>query len=80
MGGLGAYKRVKANKGAAGVDEQTIKDFEKRFEKESLQDLESNVIRQLLSSTSTDGEDTKANVGKENWAYQLFRTESRNRW
>ena len=28
-----AYKRVKANKGAAGVDEQTIKDFEKRLKK-----------------------------------------------
>ncbi len=28
-----AYKRVKANKGAAGVDEQSIEDFEKRLEK-----------------------------------------------
>src|SRR6266436_1144929 len=28
-----AYKRVKANKGAAGVDEQTIKDFEKRLKR-----------------------------------------------
>ena len=26
-----AYKRVKANKGAAGVDEQSIADFEKRL-------------------------------------------------
>ena len=26
-----AYKRVKANKGAAGVDEQSIEDFEKRL-------------------------------------------------
>ncbi len=26
-----AYKRVKANKGAAGVDEETIKDFEKKL-------------------------------------------------
>jgi RNA-directed DNA polymerase len=30
-GGLEAYKRVKANKGAAGVDEQSIQDFEKRL-------------------------------------------------
>jgi RNA-directed DNA polymerase len=28
-----AYKRVKANKGAAGVDDQSIADFEKRLEK-----------------------------------------------
>jgi RNA-directed DNA polymerase len=32
---LEAYKRVKKNKGAAGVDEQTIEDFEKRL-KENL--------------------------------------------
>src|SRR5258708_20626210 len=28
-----AYKRVKANKGAAGVDEESITDFEKRLKK-----------------------------------------------
>jgi hypothetical protein len=28
-----AYKRVKANKGAAGVDEQSIEDFEKKLKK-----------------------------------------------
>ena len=28
-----AYKRVKENKGAAGVDDQTIEDFEKRLKK-----------------------------------------------
>ena len=28
-----AYKRVKANKGAAGVDDQSIEDFEKRLKK-----------------------------------------------
>jgi hypothetical protein len=27
------YKRVKENEGAAGVDEQTIEDFEKRLKK-----------------------------------------------
>src|ERR1035441_10770088 len=28
-----AYKRVKENKGAAGIDEQSIEDFEKRLKK-----------------------------------------------
>jgi RNA-directed DNA polymerase len=27
----GAYKRVKVNRGAAGIDRQTIEEFEKRF-------------------------------------------------
>ena len=30
-----AYKRVKANKGAAGVDEESIADFEKRLKRTS---------------------------------------------
>src|SRR6202521_3796482 len=30
---LEAYKRVKENKGAAGVDEQTVEDFEKKLKK-----------------------------------------------
>ena len=31
-----AYKRVKANKGAAGIDEQSIEDFEKSLKKNRL--------------------------------------------
>jgi len=54
-----AYKRVKENKGAAGVDDQSIEDFEKRLKKNLYTDLESDVIGQLLSTTGEDGEDTK---------------------
>ena len=54
-----AYKRVKANQGAAGVDEQSIADFE-RPERESVQDLESDVVGQLLSAARADGENTES--------------------
>ena len=50
-----AYKRVKANKGAAGVDGESIADFEERFKEQSLQDLESHVFGQLLSAGGTVG-------------------------
>src|SRR5712691_926976 len=54
------YKRVKANQGAAGVDEQTIADFEKDLKREPVQDLESDVVGQLLSAAGADGEDTES--------------------
>ena len=44
-----AYKRVKANKGAAGIDDETIEEFEENLKGQSVQDLESDVIRQLFS-------------------------------
>ncbi len=50
-----AYKRVKANKGAAGVDGESIADFETRFEEQSLQDLESHVFGQLFSASGAIG-------------------------
>ena len=50
-----AYIRVKANKGAAGIDGESIEDFEKRFKEQSLQDLESHVFGQLLPASGTVG-------------------------
>lgn len=44
-----SYKRVKANRGAAGVDEQSIEVFEADLQS-NLQALESNVFGQLLST------------------------------
>ena len=45
-----AYKRVKANDGAAGVDEQTIKEFEGNLANNLFQTLEPDVVRQLPSA------------------------------
>src|SRR5215467_7438855 len=51
-----AYKRVKANQGAAGVDCR----LRGELEKEPVQDLESNVVGQLLSTAGADGENTES--------------------
>lgn len=44
-----AYEKVKANQGAAGVDGESIEEFEKNLKNEQpLQALESDVLGELL--------------------------------
>jgi hypothetical protein len=52
-----AYQRVKANRGAAGVDEQSIADFEQNLQGKSVQDLESDVVRELFPTSGEGGGD-----------------------
>jgi hypothetical protein len=63
-----AYKRVRANQGAAGVDGQSIAEFEADLGGQLLQALESHVVRQLLSSASAAGRATKGR-----WRHATFR-------
>ena len=68
-----AYKRVKANQGAAGVDEQSIADFER--------DLKGNLYKiwNRMSSGSYFPRPVltvkyqRQTVGRENWVYRLCR-------
>src|SRR6266516_3479129 len=62
-----AYKRVKANHGAAGVDEQSIADFER----DPVQDLESDVVGQLPSTAGAHGENTEG----ERWGKEAGHTD-----
>ena len=55
-----AYRRVKANKGAAGVDEQSIAEFEQDLHGEPVQALESAVVGKLLPAAGACGRDTEA--------------------
>ena len=52
-----AYQRVKANRGAAGVDGESLAAFEHRPEGQPLQGLESHVIGLVLSATRTPRRD-----------------------
>jgi hypothetical protein len=53
-----AYRKVKGNKGAAGVDGQTIAEYEEAL-KDNLYKLESNVLGQLLSAAGEGGRNTQ---------------------
>ena len=50
-----AYKRVKANKGAAWVDRQSMAEFELSLSRQSLPDLESHVFGKLFPAASECG-------------------------
>ena len=55
-----AYRRVKANKGAAGVDEQSIDGVRGEPSGEPLQALESAVVGELFPAAGAGGGDTEA--------------------
>ena len=46
---LEAFQRVKANKGAAGIDDESLETFEANLKNNLYKIMEPNVFRQLLS-------------------------------
>jgi hypothetical protein len=54
-----AYQRVRANKGAAGVDGQSIDEFEQESDEQSLPTLESTVVGELLPAGGSSGTDSE---------------------
>ena len=50
-----AWRRVKANKGAEGVDEESIQAFEENLRGEPLQGLESVVLGELHPAAGEGG-------------------------
>lgn len=59
---LEAYRRVKANQGAAGIDGESLKMFEADLSRESLQAMESAGFGKLLPAArqaSRDPEETR---------------------
>ena len=61
-----AYRKVAANKGAAGVDGQSITEFEEDLKGNLLQALEQAVVGKLLPASGARGGDTEeSSAGRE---------------
>ena len=64
-----AYKRVKANKGAAGVDDQSIEDFEKKLKKNLYKIWNRMSSGSYFPPPVRTVKIPRKTVEKENWAF-----------
>ena len=75
-----AFKNVKANQGAAGVDGQSIADFEAGLAEQPLQALEPAVVGQLHASAGAAGGHTEGDrAARDRWAFRRSPIVSRKR-
>lgn len=54
-----AYQQVNANRGAAGIDDETIDDFEQNLSKKSVQAVEPDVVGVVLPAAGQAGGDSQ---------------------
>jgi RNA-directed DNA polymerase len=75
-----AYKRVKANQGAAGVDEQTIADFERNLKRNLYKVWNRMSSGSYFPPPVRTVKIPKTNGGERKLGIRLWRIGSRNRW
>ena len=75
-----AYKRVKANQGAAGVDEQSIADFERNLKRNLYKIWNRMSSGSYFPPAVRAVEIEKDTGGKGSWGYRPCRIGSRKWW
>jgi len=75
-----AYQRVRANRGAAGVDDQSIEAFD-RDVKNNLFKLGTDCHRAATFRRQSNGSRSRSGKGvQDRWGFQRFQTELRKGW
>ena len=77
---LEAWERVKANKGAAGIDEESIEDFERKLKDNLYRVWNRMSSGSYLPPPVRTVTIPKPGEGSESWVYRPWRIELRRWW